>query len=143
MKKRYTKRQICEAIAYWKKQLRKLDESTAKSFDAYAQEIHDLYDTEIVPAKDGYFTCTLKGIDPDKNFNPNIPWNIAVIRWFIDLVLEFNSRNSADNSTRIAISKVDFTSPGFGALVVFVSKSRDNLAKFIYDTMCTDEYDNV
>ena len=27
MKKRYTKKQICEAIAYWKKQLKKLNES--------------------------------------------------------------------------------------------------------------------
>ena len=27
MKKRYTKKQICEAISYWKKQLKKLNES--------------------------------------------------------------------------------------------------------------------
>lgn len=27
MKKKYTKKQICEAIAYWKKQLKKIDES--------------------------------------------------------------------------------------------------------------------
>ena len=143
MKKTYTKRQIAEAIIYWKKQLERMDESTAKNFDAYAREIHDLYGAEIVPVKGGYFTCMLDSIDPDKNFNPGVPWNVAVIRWFVDLVIEFNSRNSTNDSTRIGISKVDFTGPGLGASVVFVSKSKDSLAKFVYDTMCTDEYSDV
>ena len=30
MKKQYTKKQITEAIAYWKKQLKKMDESTSQ-----------------------------------------------------------------------------------------------------------------
>ena len=40
MKKRYSKAFICEAIAYWKKQLRKLNESGQ---DIYGENDRDEY----------------------------------------------------------------------------------------------------
>ena len=154
MKKQYTKKQITEAIAYWKKQLKMMDESVPQEYGfgpdpyvsdendpvaKYTKKIHDLYDAEIVKARGNMFSCELNSIEPDKNFNPKVPWNVSVIRWFVDLILEFNSRNSAD----ISISKIDFTAPGIGATVQFSSKSYVTLAKFVYDAMCTNQYSNV
>ena len=37
IKKKYTKKQICEAIEYWKKQLKKMDES--RNFDSMAKSV--------------------------------------------------------------------------------------------------------
>ena len=154
MKKTYTKKQITEAIAYWEKQLNKIDESVPQEYgfgpDPYASDendlvakytkkMHDLYDAEIVKTKGNMFVCELNSIEPDKNFNSKIPWNFAVTRWFVDLVLEFNSRNSAD----VSISKIDFTAPGIGVTVQFSSKSYVNVAKFVHDAMCTDQYNDI
>ena len=152
--KTYTKKQIMEAIAYWKKQLKLINESVPREHgfgsDPYAsgendpvakytKKIRDLYDAEIVKTKGNMFVCELNSIEPDKNFNPKVPWNVAVTRWFVDLVVEFNSRNSAD----VSISKIDFTAPGMGATVQFSSKSYVNLAKFVHDAMCTDQYNDI
>ena len=146
MKKRYSRRYICEAIAYWKKQLRMMNESIPYASDEndpavakYAETIRDYYDAEIVKTKGNTFICELNTIEPDKNFNRRVPWNVAVIRWLVDLVLEFNSRNSAN----VSISKIDFTAPGIGATVQFASTSYADLAKFVYDAMCTDQYSDV
>lgn len=46
MKKQYTKKQITEAIAYWKKQLKKLDESSSGYHYAYTVEPY-LYVTQL------------------------------------------------------------------------------------------------
>ena len=43
MKKRYSRRYICEAIAYWKKQLRQLNESTTFLYESEYKE-QDLID---------------------------------------------------------------------------------------------------
>lgn len=146
MNKRYTKRQITEAIAYWKRQLRMMNESVPYASDEndpaiakYTETIHDYYDAEIVKTKGNIFICELNTIEPDKDFNPKVPWNVSVTRWFVDLVLEFNTRNSAN----VGISKIDFTAPGIGVTVQFSSKSYADLAKFVYDAMCTDQYSDV
>lgn len=154
MKKQYTKKQITEAIAYWEKQLKLMNESVPQEYgfgpDPYASDendpvakytkkIHDLYDAEIVKTKGNMFVCELNSIQPDKTFSPKVPWNVAVTRWLVDLVLEFNSRNSAN----VSISKIDFTAPGMGATVQFSSKSHANLAKFVHDAMCTDQYNDI
>ena len=154
MKKKYTKKQITEAIAYWEKQLRTMNESVPQEYGfgpdsnvsdendpvaKYTKKIRDFYGAEIVKSKGNIFVCELNSIEPDKNLSSKVPWNVAVTRWFVDLVLEFNSRNSAN----VSISKIDFTAPGIGATVQFSSKSYVNLAKFIHDAMCTDQYNGI
>lgn len=52
MNKKYTKKQITEAIAYWKKQLargnyRKVNESEIRSFDDVASEWSEFHDTVV------------------------------------------------------------------------------------------------
>ena len=79
----------------------------------YTKKIRDLYGAEIVKSKGNIFVCELNSIEPDKNLDSKVPWNVAVTRWLVDLVLEFNSRNS----TNVSISKIDFTAPGIGATV--------------------------
>lgn len=52
MKKTYTKKQITEAIKYWEKQLKKIDESNEDVFEQIYQIMKDEFDLEQVDIKD-------------------------------------------------------------------------------------------
>ena len=55
MKKQYTKKQITEAIAYWQKQLEKMDESTSKITDDEWMEAFEWFNAHgFTVASDGY-----------------------------------------------------------------------------------------
>jgi hypothetical protein len=63
MKKKYTKKQITEAIAYWEKQLVKIDESF-KGHRYSKNELLKQFDISI-QSKKGVFRVDLDGIDPE------------------------------------------------------------------------------
>lgn len=52
MKKTYTKEQITEAIAYWEKQLKKMNESNEDMYEKIHEIMKDEFDLEWVDIKD-------------------------------------------------------------------------------------------
>ncbi len=127
MKKRYTKRQITEAIAYWKKQLVKIDESF-KGHRYSKDELLKQYDISIY-SKKGVFRVDLDGIDPENvQAQDDQPYANAVVQSILDALEEVNYGHAKDSL--VWLEKIEFTGIA-GARVTFCSTSEDALVDFL------------
>ena len=78
MKKRYTKKQITEAIKFWKRQLKKLDENVDKDrkqdLDGFADMVYSFIKNAV---KQGSWAPEYEGEQPTRErIEASLPWEL-------------------------------------------------------------------
>ena len=100
-KKKYTKKQIAEAIAYWKKQL---VESTWNNKFVNKSELLQQYDIDIKRFGGECITSIITGIDPDIDFSSSLPWSLVVADYIVGCCKKFMEKNKK----KVSIHSIEF-----------------------------------